>query len=162
MLKTCAGLMIIFATLVVAPTGASKSHCQPAAETTRAGASEWVVYKEPIVHKKASGAVELSAPGLEEGLLDEIFDRPDYLMCEWGANNPNRCSTTPPQDQRRLGACKTGKDGKFCFDNIPAGNYELRVSKDKSWSITHVYLVIDPKDPKSSSNPIQVSMRPGI
>jgi hypothetical protein len=153
--------LIIFATLIAAPSGASKCNCEPATEKTRPGANEWVIYKEPLVHKKAEGVVELPTPDLKQDLLVEIFDRPDYLMCEWRANNPNKCSTIPPQDQRRLGACKTGKDGKFCFDNIPAGNYELRISKGQSWSITHVYLVIDPKDSKSSSTSIRVSMRPG-
>ena len=161
MMRIIIGL-IIFATLIAAPIRASKCNCQPATETTRSGANEWVVYKEPLVHKKAEGVVELPAPDVQQDLLVEIFDRPDYLMCEWRANNPSKCSTTPPQDQRRLAACKTGKHGKFCFDNIPAGNYELRISKGPSWSITHVYLVIDPKDSKSSSTPIQVSMRPGI
>lgn len=160
MLKIFVGL-IIAATFTIIPPVVSKCNCQPATETTRAGANEWVVYREPVVHKKAAGVVEFSSKILQQDLLVEIFDSPDYLMCEWRANNPNKCSATPPQDQRRLAACKTGKDGKFCFDNIPAGNYELRVSKDRSWSVTHIYLVIDPKDSKSSSTPIQVSMRPG-
>jgi hypothetical protein len=160
MIKICAGLIIATA-LISIPSGASKCNCEPAAEKTRAGANEWVVYKEPLVHKKAEGVVVLPSPDRQQDLLVEIFDRPDYLMCEWRANNPNKCSKTTPPGQRRLGACKTGKHGKFCFDNIPAGNYELRISKGPSWSVTHVYLVIDPKDSKSSSTPIQISMRPG-
>ena len=160
MMKICAALFIA-ATFTSIPPMVSKCNCQPATETTRAGANEWVVYREPIVHKKAEGVVVFSTPGLQQDLLVELFDSPDYLMCEWRANNPNRCSTTAPREQRRLAACKTGKDGKFCFDNIPAGKYELRISKGQLWSVTHVYLVIDPKDSKSSGAPIQVSMRPG-
>ena len=153
--------LIIAATLVSIPSGSSKCNCQATTESTRTGANEWVVYREPIVHKKAEGIVELPSPDLQQDLLVEILGQPDYLNCEWRANNPNRCSTAPPVTQRRLAACKTGKDGKFCFDNIPAGSYELRISKDQSWSITHVYLVIDAKDSRASSIPIRVSLKPG-
>lgn len=99
---------------------------------------------------------------LHDDLLVELFDQPDYLLCEWKPNNPDRCTTKPPDDQRRLAACRTGKDGKFCFDNLPAGTYELRISKSKDWSPTHVYVVVDPKDPKSTNTPIEASLNIGI
>jgi len=98
---------------------------------------------------------------LQEDLLVEVFDNPDYLLCEWKPHNPNRCTMKPSGDQRRLAACRTGKNGEFCFDNIPAGSYELRVSKSQEWSPTHVYLTIDPQDPKSTNKPLEVSLQIG-
>lgn len=162
-MKVIAGLMI-FAVFLVNPTRAKKCDCRAAAsnETTRAGGNEWIVYKELGVHRRIEGIVRMPLPELQEEILVEVFDNPDYLLCEWKPENPNRCMMTPSGDQRRLAACRTGKDGKFCFESIPAGSYELRVSKDQGWSPTHVYLVIDPKDPKSTNKPIKVSLRIGI
>ena len=154
---------IIFTVVWGALISVKKCGCRAAAsnETTRVGGNEWVVYKEPGVHQRVKGVVRMPLPELQEDLLVEVFDKPDYLLCEWKPNNPNRCTMTPSDDQRRLAACRTGKDGEFCFDNIPAGSYELRVSKSQEWSPTHVYLVIDPKDPKSTNKPIEVSLRIG-
>ena len=162
-MKIITGLLI-FAVCLVAPIKDKKCDCRAAAanETTRAGGNEWVVQQEPGVRRRIQGVVSMPLPELQEDLLVEVFDKPDYLLCEWKANNPNRCTTKPSDDQRRLAACRTGKDGKFCFDDLPAGTYELRISKNQEWSPTHIYVVVDPKNPKSTNTPIEVSLNIGI
>ena len=162
-MKVIAGLLL-FAAFLFGPVSVKKCDCRAVApgETTRMGGNEWVVYKEPGVHRRVQGFVRMPTSEAQDDLLVEVFDNPEYLLCEWKANNPNHCTTTPPDNQRRLAACRTGKDGKFCFDNIPAGAYEIRISKDQGWSPTHVYLVVDPKASKSITEPIEVSLRIGI
>lgn len=162
-MKVTTGL-ILFAVCLVASMHAGKCDCRAVAsnETTRVGGNEWVVYREPGVKRRIQGVVSMPLKELHEDLLVELFDKPDYLLCEWKPDNPDRCTTRPPDDQRRLAACRTGKDGKFCFDNLPAGTYELRISKSQEWSPTHVYVVVDPKDPKSTNTPIEVSLNIGI
>ena len=161
-MKVIVGLMI-FAVLLVAPIPGKKCDCRAAAssETTRVGGNEWVVYREPAVHRRVQGVVRMPLDELQEDVLVEVFDNPDYLLCDWKPHNPNRCTMKPSGDQRRLAACRTGKNGEFCFDNLPAGSYELRVSKDQGWSPTHVYLAIDPKDSKSTNKPIEVPLQIG-
>jgi hypothetical protein len=93
--------------------------------------------------------------------LVEIFDKPDYLLCEWEPNNPRGCTTNPPAEQRRVAACRTGKDGRFCFGDIPAGKYELRVSKDGGWNVVHAYVVVDPNSRASKDGGIVIKMTVG-
>ena len=72
-----------------------------------------------------------------DGALVEVFDKPDYLVSDkpW-AEKP---------EQKLLRNCVTSADGKFCFRGLPAGTYELRISKDQGWNVTHVYVVVDRK-----------------
>jgi hypothetical protein len=131
-------------------------------ETTRLGGNEWIAYKEKGEYRRISGVVQMRLPELRENILVEIFDRPNYLLCNWRPGNPNKCSTNPPEHQRRIAACRTGKDGRFCFGYLPVGTYELRVSKDQGWSPTHVYVVVDPNSRKSAKRGLQVSLNIGI
>ena len=97
---------------------------------------------------------------LNDNVLVEVFDQPDYLICEWRDKNPNNCTTTPPDSQRRIAACVTGKDGAFCFSKLHAGKYELRVSKGAEWSPTHVLVTVDPG--RGTSKPIKVHLNLGF
>lgn len=161
-MKIITGL-IIFAVFWVAPIGGKKCDCRAvtANETTRVGGNESVVYKESRIHRRVQGVVRMPLNELQEDVLVEVFDNPDYLLCPFLPNNPNRCTMKPSGDQRRLAACITGKNGEFCFDDLPAGNYELRVSKDQGWNPTYVYLTIDPQNPKSTNKPIEVPLQIG-
>jgi hypothetical protein len=144
---------------------ASKScECKPAERdaTTRFGGNEWVAYKEPGVFKSIHGKLDLPLPELRANVLVEVFDQPDYLLCEWLDKNPNNCTNDPPENQRRIAACVTAKDGKFCFPNLPAGKYELRVSKDAGWSPTHVHVVVNPRRKDASSKGIEVRLNLGF
>ena len=94
---------------------------------------------------------------LEDALV-EVFDKPEYLLCEWEEFNPNKCTTKPPHEQRRVAACTTGKDGRFCFSAIHAGTYELRVSKDGQWNVVHAHVTVDPNAGAAAGRGIIVEM----
>ena len=126
--------------------------------TTRWGGNEFIVLKQAHAVKALIGTVGIPLSELSDDVLVEVFDQPDYLICEWLNKNPNNCTTTPPENQRRIAACTTGKDGRFCFENLPAGKYELRASKGQSWNPTHIYVVVAPSGTKKS---IEVPMHVG-
>ena len=154
LLITCFG-----GTLPVKPTCGCKSAAPNA--TTRWGGNEWIAYRQTGVFKSIRGQVVMPLAELNNDILVEVFDQPDYLICEWQDRNPNNCTTTPPANQRRIAACATGKDGQFCFTNLPPGNYELRISKNGEWSPTHVYVSVDPTNRKSTAKPIEVTLKIG-
>jgi hypothetical protein len=96
-----------------------------------------------------------------DGALVEVFDRPDYLLCEWEEGNPRGCTIRPPAGQRRVAACVTGEGGKFCFDGLPAGRYELRASRDGQWNVLHAYVVVNPRDRAGRRGGIVLGMTVG-
>ena len=156
-------LAILVLISLAAFQGKKGCKCAPAAsdETTRWGGNHWIVYKEDGTYKSISGNVVMQIGGSLDDALVEIFDKPDYLLCEWKPTNPHRCTSNPPADQTRVAACKTGKDGRFCFTNIPAGKYELRVSKDGEWNVVHAYVSVNPNSRVSKSGRIVVEMTVG-
>ena len=152
-------LILIFAF----PFGGTSCRCSSAPdEVTRWGGNHWIAYKQPGTYKTVSGKVvtSISDKAIEDALV-EVFDNPAYLLCEWKENNRDKCTMTPAAQQRRVAACATGKDGRFCFRNIPAGEYELRVSKDGSWNVIHAYIVVDLNRRTHSNSGIVVEMSLG-
>lgn len=143
-------------------SASAQSTCRlvKAVETTRWGGNHWIASKETIVYRSIKGEVTLWVGGSSmEYALVEVFDQPDYLLCEFLPDNPNNCSTNPPANQRRLAACFSQKDGKFKLPELRAGNYELRVSKDISWNVFHAYIRVDPK--KGANRLVRVKMTIG-
>jgi hypothetical protein len=48
---------------------------------------------------------------------------------------------------RRVAACRTGVDGKFCFVGLASGRYELRASSEDAhagWDVIKMYVVVNP------------------
>ena len=86
------------------------------------------------------------------GVLVELFDRPDWIWKEHPSS---------PADQRRIAACKTGPDGRFCFENVRAGEYELRGRIDSSWNPSHVLLKVNPNAKRASRQAIALRMTVG-
>jgi hypothetical protein len=158
-------LLLILISPVVAPSSGKGCKCASATgETTRWGGNEIIVVKPGGTYGFISGKVRMMiAEEPMEDALVEVFDKPDYLLCDWTpeAGNPNKCSTDPPADQRRIAACVTGKDGKFCFDNIPSGKYELRVSKATDWDVSRCVIVVRPESRFSKRGGIIVDMHLG-
>jgi hypothetical protein len=106
-------------------------------DTTRWGGNEMVVVVEEGSYVELRGRIEMHRDQPLENVLVEIFDRPDYLL-----NKPSPDSHGSA-GQKRLAACQTSTDGKFCFRGLPAGKYELRSSINIGWNVTHVYVVVD-------------------
>jgi hypothetical protein len=129
----------LFASLLVAPSvlGDCKCGTPDKGETTRWGGNQMIVVKEESSFRKLEGRVQMSDDRTLENALVEVFDHPGYLL-----DTSDSRSEGPPE-QKRLAACRTGKDGKFCFRNLPAGKYELRSSLGSGWNVTHVYVVLD-------------------
>jgi len=87
-----------------------------------------------------------------EDALTEIFDKPNYLL----GGNP----FTDHPKQKRLKACVTSADGKFCLCDLSSGKYEIRVSKDGRWNVTYVYVELDQKH--GTKEPIEINMSIGV
>ena len=88
------------------------------------------------------------------GILVEVFDNPENrLSPDYGITAPKNSK------QKRLAACKTGKDGEFCFVGIPKGKYELRFSDEKELFANHsIIMKIDPGSWRGSKKKLKVSM----
>lgn len=131
------------------------------AETTHHGGNLWLVTQQEGSFEFIGGKVtDLSGEVIEDALV-EVFDQPDYLLCEFLPGNPNNCSVRAPETQRRKAACVTGKDGSFCFKKLPAGKYELRVSKSVDWNVVHFVVVIAPKNKNAKKGGIEMQMSVG-
>lgn len=59
---------------------------------------------------------------------------------------------------KRIAACKTGADGKFCFKHIPAGKYRLIGSLPSGWNAITIFIRVNPKSRKSSKKKIDIMM----
>src|ERR1051326_1430459 len=153
-------LLLILISSVAAPSSGKGCGCASATgETTRWGGNETILIKPRGTFEFVGGKVLMGDEPMDDALV-EVFDKPDYLLCDWTAEdgNPNKCSNDPPADQRRIAACVTGKDGKFCFDNIPSGKYELRVSKDIGWDVSHYVIVVKPESRWSKRGGLIIDM----
>jgi protocatechuate 3,4-dioxygenase beta subunit len=131
----------------------SKRKCQcvsaKAGETTREGANQRHKFKEDKTYKYVHGVVLADDLKPMEDVLIEIFDKPEWILQE---------DPKSPYEQRRVAVCKTNAYGRFCFENLPAGEYELRASKDAQWNISHVYVTVDPRSRKGSTAAIEVEL----
>lgn len=152
-------LILISPSCILMSKGSCKCFPVTSEEVTQWGGNHWIVLKQAGTYKSLRGTVMMWFDGepMDDALV-EIFDKPDYLLCEWKPNSPNCCTTNPPAEQHRVAVCRTGKDGRFCFTKIPTGKYELRVSKDKEWNVVHAYVVIDPNSRVSRNKGIVVKM----
>jgi hypothetical protein len=120
-------------------------------DTTRRGGNMLVVQISKGKYRQLSGMVNLQGNGPRGGVLVEVFDNPGYLL------DQSTVATRP--DQKRLKACVTGADGRFCFRNLPSGEYELRASLDQGMDVTHVYVIVDRTG--GSRKPIDVRLQVG-
>ncbi len=144
----------LFVLVLAAPTvlGDCKCHRPEEGDTTREGANILEISVEKEAYRKLEGTVVWMSDNnrfIEDALV-EVFDHPEYLLSE----NPSADHPT----QKRVAACHTSADGKFCFRGLPPGKYELRSSPKAGWNITHVYVVVDKK---GQTKKIQVRMSLG-
>lgn len=117
----------------------------PAGENTHWSNGQ-VTMKDDRIYKSLHGIFQYSKGSPIPEVLVEIYDKPESVLRSWRKK---------PLRQRRIAACKTGADGKFCFLNIPPGRYELRGSKAAEtsgpWNPVRAYVILDPRK-KTSIN----------
>jgi hypothetical protein len=123
-------------------------------ETTHWGGNMAFVYVESKAYRSPAGVAMLDDEPLSDVLV-EIFDKPDRLLASYPQNEKLK------RGQRRISACKTGADGRFCFENIPKGKYEIRASIDSGWNVTHVWILIDPQNGQAKNEDLKISMSLG-
>jgi hypothetical protein len=92
--------------------------------------------------KQIRGRVLVNGDMPLESALVEIYDHPEIQMSE---DLPRR-----GRKQRRIAACKTGRDGAFCFTGIKPGRYEVRGSK-REYNAGTVVVTLAPKDKQASA-----------
>jgi len=128
--------LALVACALVAPSlfGDCKCHRPEKGDTTRPGGNMFIVQQEEKPYRKLEGRVELYENTPLEEVLVEVFDQPEYLLKNGGV---------APNNQKRLAACVTSDDGKFCFRHLPPGKYELRASSKAGVNVTHVYVIVD-------------------
>jgi hypothetical protein len=153
MRATSVSALGLLACTLVAPSVLSdcKCHHPQKGDATRQGANMFVVQQEEKPYRELSGRVELHEETPIEDVLVEVFDQPEYLLRERPSEAPK---------QKRLAACVTAEDGKFCFRHLPPGKYELRASLNGGMNITHVYVVVDKKTGQTEK--LRVGMSVGI
>jgi protocatechuate 3,4-dioxygenase beta subunit len=130
--------LALLACALVAPSllGDCKCSSVKEEETTHWGGNEVVTEIENQSRRQVHGTVENPYLKPVEGALVEIFDHPDYLL------DQNAPYTRNHPEQKRVAACRTSRDGNFCFRSLRSGKYELRSSIDSGWNVTHVYVVV--------------------
>ena len=96
--------------------------------------------------------IELSEEPIK-GALVEIFTHPEQLLQNPSSGNEVKLK------QRRIAACRTGVDGKFCFRDVGPGKYELRSSIGPGMNVTSVYVIVDPTE--GNQEEINVDMHVG-
>ena len=90
-----------------------------------------------------------------EGALVEVFTHPEYLLIETPIDKRGR------PNQRRVAACRTGADGKFCFAGLPAGKYELRSSSEDTatgWNASQVYVILNPRSRRKKELIVEMTL----
>jgi len=121
-------------------------------ETTYYGGNEQITIIERKSLRQLRGRISAPNGELVENALVEVFTNPEYLL-------PNKQKEKhDTSEQKRVAACRTGITGKFSFTDLPAGKYELRLSKDSGWNVTQVYILIKPKNGKKRMLEISMSL----
>jgi hypothetical protein len=118
-------------------------------ETTHWGGNMSIELEQKSTLKIVQGRVENVGKPLR-GALVEVFESDGHIL---------RGSGGERQEQKRLAACRTSGDGKFCFKNLPSGTYEVRSSIDSGWDVTHVVVTVDAK--KGKNDKLRLSMNVG-
>jgi hypothetical protein len=104
----------------------------PEGETTHWGGNMGVELEQKSTLKMVQGRVENGGKALR-GALVEVFMSDGQISS----------GSDEKSGRKRLGACKTAEDGKFCFKKLPSGKYEIRSSIDSGWDVTHVVVTVD-------------------
>ena len=114
-----------------------------------------MVFIERGAYRELRGTVRDPNGNPVKGALVEVFTRPEYLLINKPIDKRGR------SNQRRVAACRTGTDGRFCFVGLRAGQYELRSSSDDTatgWNVSQVYVVINPKGHRRKELSVEMTL----
>jgi len=114
-----------------------------------------IVVTETEKYRQLAGVVRDMNGELVSDVLVEVYDKPEYLLLQYPESEEKK------EEQHQIAACVVGAGGKFCFRDLPPGNYELRVSKAGGWNHTHVYVVIAAGKQKASKRNLEITLYPG-
>ena len=149
-----ANVLLLLTTLCCSALAADKTACLPVTseEHTHWTGNEEIILREDRPHRAMRGVVVIF-PGRDhplKGALVEVFTRPEYLMELTRTAHPSpvdgRIDSRGREYQQRVAACRTTANGRFAFDGVPDGTYELRVSSDDTdtgWNVTQMIVVIN-------------------
>jgi Carboxypeptidase regulatory-like domain len=136
---------------------AKNCHCPPPKGDER---THWVgnlemVFVERRSYRQLRGTVrDPNGNPVKEALI-EVFTHPEYLLIDKPIDKRGR------SNQRRIAACRTDVDGKFCFVGLPAGKYELRSSSDDTatgWNVSQMYVVVNPKGHRKKELTVEMTL----
>ena len=148
-------IIISFLFIVIASSAAS-AQCKcgsPAnGEITHKGGNELYTQVLPKTYKSIRGVAQQIHGKAMNGVLVELFDNSEWIR---------QGLSESPVEQRRIATCKTNHDGKFCFKDIPPGQYELRLSLNRAWNVVHTYVEVNPRSSRSTDEGIRILMHPG-
>lgn len=140
-------------------TGYQKNTCtckKPAAGEVTHWSNGQVTMKDDKVYKSLHGFVQYPNGSPAPNALVEIYDKPANVLRSWKGTRQK------PIRQRRIAACKTRADGRFCFIGIPSGKYELRSSKSSemccAWNPVRAYVILDPRQRNSTNAAIELGL----
>jgi hypothetical protein len=138
--------VLLLSTFVSYPAslGQCKCHLPEPGAKTRTGYFEERTIQARARYRKLAGIVLLfDQPA--ENVLVELFPVSKQFSAQ----------------RTRVAACVTASDGRYCFSRVLKGKYELRASKDGGFEITHVFVSVDPADPRSSNAELTVPIEIG-
>ena len=148
-------LLMALAMFSLTPANTRLSGCQCKNDLTLPhswGGHMTNVLSERALLKSLEGVVTDRTGAALEGALVQVFDRPEASP----HNNGRRAGV----EQQRVAACLAGADGRFCFDKIPSGKYEVRIHA-KGFNPTSVFVELNPKRRRSVKKVIEVEMDVG-
>ena len=106
------------------------------------------------VYKSIRGVIKGELEEPLEKVLIEVYSNPKWLLDD---NYSQR-----GENQERVAVCETSDDGKFSFNNLSKGTYELRVSKNADRNPIHMLIRIDPEDRKAQKGRIKLQLTLGV
>jgi hypothetical protein len=148
-------ILVMLAVFSLTPASPRQSECQCKNDLTLPhgwdGHMTNVLFERALL-KSLEGIVTDRTGVALEGALVQVFDRP-----EASPHNEGRRTST---EQNRVAACLAGAGGKFCFDKIPAGKYEVRIHA-QGFNPSSIFVELNPKHRQSVRKVVEVEMDVG-
>jgi hypothetical protein len=155
-MKSACLLLLFLISINIAAMGACKCVQADPMETTHYGGNLAIVVQEVRTYRLMRGVILDQRDSGINNVLVEVFDHPEWLLLPYPQFKEAQLK------QRRIAACKTGRNGRFRFAGLPDGKYELRASiEGGGWDVTHVYVMIDRNHRQGSKPRLSVEMHLG-